>query len=112
MKRIMVMIDADYREKKEVKKWRDFVVQEGAINGFDMVPVSWNPKYKGIDDLYLHMKSSAGNEGIGIRTGRNVYSNEAAIPCINHFARGNTWIKARDGKKAGLAARLSCPNLL
>lgn len=93
MKRIMVMIDADYREKKEVKKWRGFVVQEGAINGFDMVPVSWSPKYKGIDDLYLHMKSSAGNEGIGIPTGRNVYSNEAAIPCINHFARGNTWIK-------------------
>lgn len=39
-----------------------------AINGFDMVPVSWNPKYKGIGDLYLHMKSSAGNEGIGIPT--------------------------------------------
>ncbi len=39
-----------------------------AINGFDMVPVSWNPKYKGIDDLYLHMKSIAGNEGIGIPT--------------------------------------------
>lgn len=68
VKRIMVMIDADYREKKEVKKWRDFVVQEGAINGFDMVPVSWNPKYKGIDDLYLHMKSRAGNEGSGIPT--------------------------------------------
>lgn len=52
-RRILVMYDADYRTNDAVRQLRDYAIDTGAAYGFEMVPVSWDPKYKGIDDLLL-----------------------------------------------------------
>ena len=54
-RRILVMYDADYRTNDAVRQSREFAFSIGAEYGFEMVPVSWDPEYKGVDDL-LHAK--------------------------------------------------------
>ena len=50
------MYDADYRTNDAVRKLREYAITAGKDSGFDMVPVSWDPTYKGIDDLLLSKK--------------------------------------------------------
>ena len=55
-RRILVMYDSDYRSNDAVMKLREHAIETGTEYGFEMVPVSWDPCYKGIDDL---LKSKA-----------------------------------------------------
>ena len=48
VKRINVMVDSDYQVKEEVRKAR-------AAAGFEMAPITWTQKRKGVDDLYKHL---------------------------------------------------------
>ena len=54
-RRILVMYDADYQANDAVRQLREYAVTTGAEYGFEMVPITWDPQYKGIDDL-LHAK--------------------------------------------------------
>ena len=54
-RRILVMYDADYQANDAVRQLREYAVTTGAEYGFEMVPITWHPQYKGIDDL-LHAK--------------------------------------------------------
>ena len=54
-RRILVMYDADYQANDAVRQLREYAVTTGAEFGFEMIPITWDPKYKGIDDL-LHAK--------------------------------------------------------
>jgi len=38
-----------------LRQLREYAVTTGAEFGFEMIPITWDPKYKGIDDL-LHAK--------------------------------------------------------
>ena len=49
------MFDSDYQSNDAVQKARDYAITTGADYGFEMVPVSWEPVHKGIDDL-LHAR--------------------------------------------------------
>lgn len=55
IKRIHIMVDSDYQSKEEVRKARDRYVTMGVDAGYDIVPVTWSQKLKGIDDLYKHL---------------------------------------------------------
>lgn len=55
VKRINVMVDSDYQVKEEVRKARDRYIEMGAAAGFEMVPITWTQKRKGVDDLYKHL---------------------------------------------------------
>lgn len=50
-RRILVMFDADYKSNDAVRQARENAILTGAEQGFEMVPVSWDPHHKGIDDL-------------------------------------------------------------
>ena len=52
-RRILVMYDADYRTNDAVRQLREYAICSGREYGFEMVPVSWDPCCKGIDDLLL-----------------------------------------------------------
>ena len=58
LKRIVVAFDMDALVNENVRKARERVLQEGADAGFEMTPISWDPKYKGIDDLLLSFKQN------------------------------------------------------
>ena len=49
--RILVMYDSDYLKNDAVRQLRDHAITAGAEYGFEMVPVTWDPNLKGIDDL-------------------------------------------------------------
>ena len=55
VKRINVMVDSDYQVKDEVRKARDRYIEMGAAAGFEMAPITWTQKQKGVDDLYKHL---------------------------------------------------------
>ena len=55
VKRINVMVDSDYQVKEEVRKARDRYIEMGAAAGFEMAPITWTQKQKGVDDLYKHL---------------------------------------------------------
>ena len=55
VKRINVMVDSDYQVKEEVRKARDRYIEMGAAAGFEMTPITWTQKQKGVDDLYKHL---------------------------------------------------------
>ena len=44
-----------YQSNDAVQKARDYAITTGVDYGFEMVPVSWEPVHKGIDDL-LHAR--------------------------------------------------------
>ncbi len=56
-RRVLVMYDSDYRTNDAVRQLRDYAIEAGAEHGFEMIPISWDPKYKGIDDLLLSKTS-------------------------------------------------------
>jgi len=49
------MVDSDYQVKEEVRKARDRYIEMGAAAGFEMAPITWTQKWKGVDDLYKHL---------------------------------------------------------
>ena len=49
------MVDSDYQDKEEVRKARDRYIEMGAAAGFEMAPITWTQKQKGVDDLYKHL---------------------------------------------------------
>ena len=55
VKRINVMVDSDYQVKEEVRKACDRYIEMGAAAGFEMAPITWTQKQKGVDDLYRHL---------------------------------------------------------
>lgn len=55
VKRINIMVDSDYQVKEEVRKARGRYIEMGAAAGFEMTPITWTQKQKGVDDLYKHL---------------------------------------------------------
>lgn len=55
VKRINIMVDSDYQVKEEVRKARGRYIEMGAAAGFEMTPITWTQKLKGVDDLYKHL---------------------------------------------------------
>lgn len=53
--RINIMVDSDYQVKEEVRKARERYIEMGVEAGFEMVPITWTQKRKGVDDLYKHL---------------------------------------------------------
>lgn len=51
--KIYLAYDADFRTNRAVAGSRQFALETGAEEGFEMVPVEWTKDYKGIDDLLL-----------------------------------------------------------
>ena len=49
------MVDSDYQVKEEVRKARGRYIEMGAAAGFEMTPITWTQKLKGVDDLYKHL---------------------------------------------------------
>lgn len=54
--RIAVAFDMDAQVNENVRHARERVLKEGKEAGFEMYPLSWDAKYKGIDDLLLSFK--------------------------------------------------------
>ena len=53
--RINIMVDSDYQVKEEVRKARDRYIEMGVAAGFEVAPITWTQKQKGVDDLYKHL---------------------------------------------------------
>ena len=53
--RINIMVDSDYQVKEEVRKARDRYIEMGVAAGFEVAPITWTQKRKGVDDLYKHL---------------------------------------------------------
>lgn len=58
VKRIVVAFDMDRLINENVRSAQERVLQEGHDAGFEMSPISWDPAYKGIDDLLLSFRVS------------------------------------------------------
>lgn len=56
--RIVVAFDMDALINENVRKARERVLREGSDAGFEMTPITWDAKYKGIDDLLLSFKEA------------------------------------------------------
>ena len=52
----MVAFDMDAAVNDNVRKAKDRATAAGGDAGFDMTPMTWNPQYKGIDDLLFAVK--------------------------------------------------------
>ena len=52
---IDIMIDSDYQDNDKVRTARDRYIELGAAAGFEVAPITWSRKQKGIDDLYKHL---------------------------------------------------------
>ena len=55
VERILLAYDADFRTNEAVAANRNFALETGALEGYEMVPLEWSPKYKGIDDFFFHL---------------------------------------------------------
>ena len=53
--RLNIMVDSDYQAKGEVRKARDRYIEMGSDAGFEIAPITWSQKRKGVDDLYKHL---------------------------------------------------------
>ena len=53
VERILLAYDADFRTNEAVAANREFALETGAQEGYEMVPLEWSSEYKGIDDLFL-----------------------------------------------------------
>ena len=53
--RINIMVDSDYQVKEEARKARDRYIEMGVAAGFEVAPITWTQKRKGVDDLYKHL---------------------------------------------------------
>jgi len=56
IKKIMVAFDMDSLTNDNVRAARERVIEIGCEAGFEMTPLSWDPRYKGIDDLLYAAK--------------------------------------------------------
>ena len=50
-----IMIDSDYQDNDKVRTARDRYIELGAEAGFEVAPITWSRRQKGIDDLYKHL---------------------------------------------------------
>ena len=53
--RINIMVDSDYQVKEEARKASDRYIEMGVAAGFEVAPITWTQKRKGVDDLYKHL---------------------------------------------------------
>ena len=51
--RILLAYDMDYHTNDAVAKNRQYAIDTGRKEGFEMVPLEWEETYKGIDDLFF-----------------------------------------------------------
>ena len=56
IRKIMVAFDMDSLTNDNVRAARQRVIETGCEAGFEMTPVAWDPRYKGIDDLLFAAK--------------------------------------------------------
>ena len=56
--KIKVAFDMDAISNENVRAARNRVLETGCDAGFEMTPMSWDPRYKGIDDLLLSVKQN------------------------------------------------------
>ena len=49
------LIDSDYQDNDKVRTARDRYIELGAESGFEVAPITWSRRQKGIDDLYKHL---------------------------------------------------------
>ena len=56
--RIMVAFDMDYTANDNVRMAKERVIETGLDAGFDITPLHWNAKFKGIDDFLFEMKKA------------------------------------------------------
>ena len=49
------LIDSDYQDNDKVRTARDRYIELGAEAGFEIAPITWSRRQKGIDDLYKHL---------------------------------------------------------
>ena len=49
------MIDSDYQDNDKARTARDRYIELGAEAGFEIAPITWSRRQKGIDDLYKHL---------------------------------------------------------
>ena len=52
---LRIMIDSDYQDNDKVRTARDRYIELGAEAGFEIAPITWSRRQKGIDDLYKHL---------------------------------------------------------
>ena len=45
----------DALENANVREYKERIISMGIDAGFDMIPLSWNAAYKGVDDLFASM---------------------------------------------------------
>ena len=62
IKKIMVAFDMDAIVNENVRAAKERVIETGCNAGFEMTPVSWDPRYKGIDDLLNAAKKKRSKE--------------------------------------------------
>ena len=55
VQRLNIMIDSDYQDNDKVRTARDRYIELGAEAGFEIAPITWSRRQKGIDDLYKHL---------------------------------------------------------
>lgn len=55
VQRLNIMIDSDYQDNDKVRTARDRYIELGAEAGFEVAPITWSRRQKGIDDLYKHL---------------------------------------------------------
>ena len=55
VKRINLAYDMDALENANVREAKERIISMGIDAGFDMIPLSWNATYKGVDDLFVSM---------------------------------------------------------
>ena len=52
VQRLNIMIDSDYQDNDKVRTARYRYIELGAEAGFEVAPITWSRRQKGIDDLY------------------------------------------------------------
>lgn len=55
IKRINLAYDMDALENANVREAKERIISMGIDAGFDMIPLSWDATYKGVDDLFVSM---------------------------------------------------------
>lgn len=55
IKKINLAYDMDALKNPNVQAAKEHIISMGTNAGFDMIPLSWNAEYKGIDDLFVSM---------------------------------------------------------
>ncbi len=65
VQQIQIMLDSDYQVNEAVRAGRDYYIAAGSAAGFDVVPITWSTKHKGIDDLYKHLFRGKNGEAHG-----------------------------------------------